>query len=358
MIASEPARPVTPDARGAGLLYVGNFLSAGLNHGYCEELADRLAARGWAVTRTSTRRARAARLLDMLGTAWRRRARYAVATVDVFSGPAFVWAEATCFELRRLAKPYVLTLHGGNLPAFAARWPRRVRRLLGSAVLVTAPSRYLRDHLRAYRDDIAVVPNALDLAAYRFAPRARPAPRLVWVRAFHQIYDPVLAIEVLARLAPRFPAVQLTMIGPDKGDGTLAAVERRARELGVRDRLALPGRLARPEVAAQLAAADVFLNTTRIDNTPLSILEAAASGLCVVSTSVGGIPFLLRHDHDALLVPPGDPGAACAAVARVLDEPGLGERLSRAARDTAAACDWGPVLDRWEQVLVGAAGHG
>ena len=148
------------------VLVVANFLSAkGLNRGYSEELADRLEARGHRVVRTSSEIGRARRLLDMLATAWRRRRDYAVALVDVFSGPSFVWAEAVAFELRRLGKPYVLTLRGGSLPEFARRWPRRVRQLLQSAVAVTAPSGFLGRGMRAYREDLMVVPNALELDA-------------------------------------------------------------------------------------------------------------------------------------------------------------------------------------------------
>src|SRR5262249_42317858 len=85
------------------VLLVGNFLSSTLGtRSVCEDLAAQLAAAHWPVLTTSTRRGRLPRLLDMVSTAWRRRHEYAVAQVDVFSGPAFVWAEAVCSLLRRL----------------------------------------------------------------------------------------------------------------------------------------------------------------------------------------------------------------------------------------------------------------
>ena len=116
------------------VLIIGNFLSAsGGSRGVCEDLAERLAANGWHVLTASRRRPKLLRLADMLLTASRHRHEYAVAQIDVFSGPAFCWAEAVAWTLRRLDKPYVLTLHGGNLPEFAARWPGRVRLLLASA---------------------------------------------------------------------------------------------------------------------------------------------------------------------------------------------------------------------------------
>lgn len=339
-----------------GVLVVGTFLSgAGLSASYCEELATRLERTGIRVTRTSRQVGRIARLADMLATAFRRRGDYEVAQVDVFSGAAFLWAELVCFELRRLGKPYVLTLHGGNLPAFAAKWPTRVRRLLASAAVVTAPSRYLGEQMAGYRSDLVVLPNAIDLPAYDFQHRDRPEPRLVWLRALHRVYNPVLAVDVLAKLVSTHPGAKLVMVGPDKGDGSKQAVEDRARSLGVLDRIEIVGGVARSEVAVQLARGDILLNTTDVDNTPLSVLEALACGLVVVSTDAGGLPYLLSDERDALLVPRRDAAAMTSAVRRVLEEPGLAGRLSRGGRELAESSDWGVVLDQWIGVLAGAS---
>lgn len=326
----------------------------GLNRGYSEELADRLEDRGRRVTRTSFEMARGRRLFDMVATTLRRRHDYEVALIDVFSGPSFVWAEAVAFALRRLGKPYVLTLRGGSLPDFAERWPRRVRHLLRSAVRVTAPSGFLAERLRAYRADIEVLPNAVDVDRYELTIRQRVTPRMVWLRALHEIYNPVLAIDVLARIAQRHADAHLVMVGPDK-DGSRRAVEQRATELGVRERVELTGGIAKRDIPPRLAAADIFLNTTNVDNTPLSVLEAMASGLCVVSTSVGGIPYLLQDRQTALLVPPSDADAMAAAVLQLLDDPSLAARLSTQARAAAEARAWTQVLGQWEQLIDDAA---
>src|SRR4051812_20778892 len=98
-----------------GVLLVSNFLSGSGSRAVCEELALRLSAEGMKVITTSRKLARLPRLLDMVRTACSRRAEYDFAHVAVFSGAAFIWAEATCAVLRKLGKPYALTLHGGNL---------------------------------------------------------------------------------------------------------------------------------------------------------------------------------------------------------------------------------------------------
>lgn len=92
-----------------------------------------------------------------------------------------------------------------------------------------------------------------------------------------------------------------------------------------------------------------------MDNAPVTVTEAMACGLCVVSTAVGGIPYLLTHEEDALLVPPNDPEAMAAAVRRILAEPGLARRLSENARKKTEKFDWSVILPQWEALLTSVA---
>ncbi len=338
------------------LLIVGNHLSAaGLNRSACEDLAGRLCASQWPALTTSHRKARLSRLADMMWTCWSDRHRFAVAQVDVFSGLAFCWAEAACWALRRSRKPYVLSLHGGALPSFARRWPSRVARLLSSAHTVTAPSGYLAEAMRTFREDLQVVPNALDTGAYRFVRRRRASPKLIWLRAFHKIYNPTLAPRTLVLLMRDAPSIRLEMLGPDKGDGSFQRTQRTAANLSVSHILNMPGPVTKQEVPERLNRSDIFLNTASVDNSPVSALEAMLCGLCVVSTNVGGIPALLEDGHDALLVPPDDPEAMAEAVRRILTQPDLAARLSWNARRKAERFDWGRVLPQWKALFAAAA---
>ena len=337
------------------ILLVGNFLSGHVStRTVGEELAERLAAGGWHVAATSSRLPRLARLLDMQRTIWSR-GPFAVAQVDVYSGAAFLWAEAACWSLRRRGTPYVLTLHGGQLPEFAARWPRRVRRLLAGARMVTTPSPYLLEAMAPFlapASQLRMLPNPLDLAAYPFTLRRNLRPRLVWLRAFHRIYNPELALRVLARLGPR---ATLTMVGPDKGDGSLERTRQRAEDLGVAERVTFTGGVPKSEVPKFLARHDLFVNTSDADNAPVSVTEAMACGLCVVSTDAGGLSDLLTGGEDALLVARDDAAAMASAVERLLDDPELAARLSANGRRRAEDRDWSKVLPQWQQILLANA---
>jgi len=148
-----------------------------------------------------------------------------------------------------------------------------------------------------------------------------------------------------------FPDVHLTMIGGDKGDGSLIHVRHIAEQKGLVRRMHLPGGVSKTELPRWFNTGDIFLNTTDVDNTPVTVLEAMACGLCVVSTNVGGLSYILEHEKDALLVSPNDPEEMSSAVRRILTEPGLAARLSNNARRKVTAFDWEMILPQWHELL-------
>jgi glycosyltransferase involved in cell wall biosynthesis len=340
--------------RHPSILIVGNFLSqnTGLRT-VCEDFARLLVKSSWSVITTSNKICRVSRLLDMVITVWRHRTEYELACVDTYSGSAFVWAECVCFLLQWLGKPYILILHGGDLPKFAGRWPGRVTRLLKHAAEVISPSQYLQEKMRFYRTDIKVIPNPLELSDYHYRLRYTAVPKLIWLRAFHRIYNPSLAPRVLAELNKHGIKSTLNMVGPDKRDGSLEEMLRVADELQVRSQISIVGGIPKDQVPLKLLQCDIFINTTNVDNTPVSIIEAMACGLCIVTTNVGGISSLLEDGVDALLVPPDNPEAMAEAIQRVLIEPGLAKRLSANAGEKAARFDWSGVLSKWEEIFEG-----
>jgi len=332
---------------------VGNFLSAG-GHGspqYCECFAKNLALCGYRVLRASTKRTRVLRIADMLFTAVRYRREYAAAQISVFSGPAFFWAEAVAWTLRRLGKPYALTLHGGNLPAFARRWPGRVRRLLDSAKAVTSPSRYLIQAMKSYCPRLCYVPNAICVGNYAYRDHQPARLGLIWLRAFHEIYNPVMAVRVLSALLPEYPHVRLTMAGSDKLDGSFERTRAEVSAMRLGGRVSFPGLVPKQDVPGVLSQNDIFINTANIDNTPVSVIEALACGLPVVSTNVGGMPYLLEHGETGLLVNPGDAEAMAGAIQLLVTTPGLASRLTRNGRKLVETFDWNVVIPLWRRLF-------
>jgi glycosyltransferase involved in cell wall biosynthesis len=336
-----------------GVLMIGNFLSGSVGvRCVCEDLADGLRSRGWRVFTASRAKSRVFRLLHMLATTWSRRSRYAVAQIDLYADLAFVYAEVVAASLKILRCPFILTLHGGALAELARTSPRRVERLLRSAATVTAPSAYHQEGLRHLRPDIRLVRNGVDLHVYQARTLTAAQPRLVWLRAFHKTYNPAMAVEVAHLLSAGFPDLKLLMVGPDKGDGTYEMTAKAVKAYGLSERVHLVGAVPKVEVPRTLIQSDIFLNTTDVDNAPVTVVEALACGLCVVSTDVGGIPRLLTDGVDCLLVPPRDAAAMAAAVKRIVTDASLAARLSANARATALGFDREAVLTTWENLLL------
>lgn len=334
------------------ILLIGNhFSNPKDNVNIWKDLVDHLRIAGHSVLTTSGNRNKLLRLIDMLTTIYRERKNYQFAEVDVFSGLAFLWSFLSAGLLKLLKKPFILTLHGGNLPVFAAQHPKAIKRLLTWADAVVAPSDYLKQKLTSYRSDIQLIPNGLSIDNYHFRLRENPEPKLVWLRAFHKIYNPSLAPRVIKLLKNQHIDIHLLMVGPDKGDGSLQHMLSTAHNLGVQNQIEVIQGVPKQQVPEILTQGDIFLNTTNYDNTPVSVIEAMASGCCIVSTTVGGIPYLFEDGADGLLVPPDDPSAMAAAVKSILTETGLAENLSINARRKAEEFDWSKIVPLWVRLL-------
>jgi glycosyltransferase involved in cell wall biosynthesis len=222
--------------------------------------------------------------------------------------------------------------------------------VLSRADLVLAPSDFLA---RAFEDwglEVRVIPNVLDLDRYAYRRRDDIRPRILWMRTFHEHYDPLTAVRAFAHVVAAVPEARMTMAGADHG--LLEPVKAEALRLGVADLIEFPGYMLMDAKLEAFAMHDIFLNTNVIDNMPISVLEAGASGLIPVATAVGGIPRLLTDGIDSRLVPAGDDEAAAAAILGLLADPAGASSLSEGARRMAERSGWPAVRRRWEQELA------
>src|SRR5262249_60881370 len=111
------------------------------------------------------------------------------------------------------------------------------------------------------------------------------------------------------------------------------------------------------DIARYYDDADIYLQTPSIDNMPLSVLEAFASGLPVVSTRVGGVSSMLSDGVHGLLAPDGDDAAVAAQVMRLLDDPARARRLAAAAHESCATYAWPVVREGWLAAYRAAVGR-
>ena len=160
-------------------------------------------------------------------------------------------------------------------------------------------------------------------------------------------------MRTLALLVEQFPEIRLLMAGPDKGDGSYERTHALAGALGVAAHVEYAGRVPKNEVAAWIDRGDIFLNTSKIDNHPVTLLEAMACGACVVSTRPGGVPYMAQDGVNCLLAAVGDAAGLAAAIRELLTRPEVAASISRQARAGVEVCDWPAVLARWRVLLAG-----
>lgn len=307
----------------------------------------------------------AARLLPYLWRLWSAAGRVQLFHVMANSGWSWHLFAAPAVAIAKLRGiGAVVNYRGGGADGFFARSFRQVRRTLKRTDAVVVPSGFLQEVFERYGTTAAVVPNIIDLT--RFSPtqdgQDPRAPHLVVTRNLEPIYDVATAIRAFQLVKARYPTARLTVAGSGPERANLEAL---TRGLGLDDAITFTGRLDNKEIASLYRTASVMINPSRVDNMPISILEALASGVPVVSTNVGGIPYLVESGITALLVPPEEPKAMAEAVLHILDEPAFAQRLIRAGLETVLAYSWPNVRDRWmavyETVLHGPGawpGHG
>lgn len=333
------------------LCFVGNML--GQNTGYTTSqgqiIADLFVCEGFEVTRASSKINRAARMLEIASVLIKNRRNFDVVILDVYSGLNLIMAEIVGLICKFFKLPLIMVLHGGNLPKFVEEKPRRMKRILDRANLLAAPSHFLAEKIGSSDFEIKVIPNVLDITKYTYKERSKIEPNLFWMRSFHSIYNPQMAIKVLAELKKSFPQATLTMAGMDKG--IEEETKKLAEDLRLKDSVRFPGFLNAAKKTEEFSRADIFINTNHIDNMPVAVVEACAAGLPVVATEVGGLPYLLTHGENGLLVPNENVGAMVNSITNLIKKPELTLKLSANGRKLAEHSAWENVRHKWEKLF-------
>ena len=332
------------------LLYLGNRLSKhGFNKTTIETLGLHLEQEGFGVYYASNKKSFPLRMLDMMWSVVLYRKQVSYILIDTYSTKAF-WYAFVCSQLARVLNiKYIPILHGGNLPNRLKNNPKLCQMVFANAHKNVAPSGYLKQAFEnAGFTNVIHIPNSIEIDKYEFKLRTELTPNLLWVRAFASIYNPKMAVKVLQQLQEQYPSATLTMVGPDK-DGSLQTTKDFAKSLGIT--VNFSGQLTKEEWWELASKHDIFINTTHFDNTPVSVMEAMALGLPVISTNVGGIPFLLTNEQNALLVPDNDITAMTNAVLDLLENKPKNNLLITNARTFIEQMDWKLVKQSWVSIL-------
>lgn len=270
--------------------------------------------------------------------------------VHVFSASyaSFLLAPAPAMVAARLfGKRVVLHYHSGEAGDHLARWGALVHPWLRLAHRIVVPSAYLREIFARHGYDALVIPNIVDLSRFQYRDRLPLRPRLLCTRNFERYYRVDVVIDAFARLRRLEPAATLTLAGYGSQEQEL---RRQAAASGASGAIRFAGRVDPADMPRLYHEADICLNASEVDNQPVSILEAFAAGLPVVSSPTGDIPAMVQHLETGVLVPHGDADAMAGAVRWLLHRPDRASELARSARMQIDRHTWPAVRDAWAAV--------
>jgi glycosyltransferase involved in cell wall biosynthesis len=230
---------------------------------------------------------------------------------------------------RLLRRAVVLNYHSGEADDHLQRWPRSAETMRFLADAVAVPSGYLHQVFKRRAFDPVVISNIVPARDCQYRRREGFSPRVLSNRNLEPMYDVGTVVEAFALIQRKHPAATLTIAGDGSERSALEAKVSALQLRGVR----FVGRTEPYAMTELYDQADLYLNASLIDNQPLSLIEAMLSGVPVVSTRSGGIPWVVRHDETGLLVEPGDAHALAAGALALLDDPARAARLADAARE-------------------------
>ncbi|GAB1309270.1 glycosyltransferase [Urechidicola sp. KH5] len=330
------------------IIYIGNNLKSS-NPTTIIKLSELLKDAGIDVKVYSKQKKQLFRLISMIfGVFKNSNASYVL--IDTYSTFNFYYAVIIGRLCRWLRIPYIPILHGGNLPVRIQKSKRFSESLFGKSLINIAPSPYLKKEFKKHNFQVKEIPNSLNLANYQFKERKEFKPKLFWIRAFDEIYNPKMAIHVLQEVRKMNPNATLCMVGPDK-DGSLNLVKSLTKSLNLEAYVEFTGRLTKEDWVLKTKEFDIFINTTNFDNLPVSLIEAMALGLPIVSTNVGGIPHFIEDGKQGFLVPSNDVHAMSICIQKLISNHKLSKSIALNARKKVELYDDALVLKSWLQFL-------
>jgi glycosyltransferase involved in cell wall biosynthesis len=271
-----------------------------------------------------------------------------VDVVHIFSASywSFLIAPMPAWLIARLRKKKVLIhYHSGEARDHLHRF-RTARPLLCRADRLVVPSGYLVDVFREFGLSAQVVPNIVDISQFSYRHRPSLRPHLVCTRGFHPYYCIDVVVRAFAEVQKVFPDARLELVGNGPSEAEIRDLVHKLNLKGIE----FTGVASRQDIGQYYDRADIFINGSRLDNMPVSVLEAFASGTPVVTTAPEGMNYLVEHERTGLLSEPGDAKALAQNVIRLLRDPKLGAQLASNAHEQLGRYCWSAVREQWLDV--------
>jgi glycosyltransferase involved in cell wall biosynthesis len=266
--------------------------------------------------------------------------------IHVFSASyfSFILAPTPALLIAKLyRKKTILNYRSGEAEDHFTRWGKSIFWIIRFADKIIVPSGYLVDVFGKFGFKAESIFNVSDFDAFQYRERRIVTPHILVARNLEPLYDIETSIRAYAAIKSKFNAATLTITGNGSDERRLKSM---VRDLDIKD-VIFTGRVERKQMPALFQQADIFLNSSVIDNMPVAIIEAFYAGLPVVTTDAGGIPYIVRDRESGLLTSMRDVDALAVALGEVIANADLRQKIINGGRAFAQECSWQRVKWQW-----------
>lgn len=242
---------------------------------------------------------------------------------------------------RRLSKRIVLTYHGGGGEQFFEKHTRLVRHYLTRTDQNIVLSGFLAKVFERFQLPYTVIPNIIELDPALFRQRETLKPNFICTRAHEPLYNIPCILHAFKEVQAKLPEASLTLVGEGSDHQRLVAL---VNEMGLRN-VAFTGKVDNSEIYKQLDNADIYVSSPTVDNMPVSLLEAMNAGLLVISSSVGGVPYIIRNGSNGLLFRSDDSSELAMKMLWTIENQAISQTLIAQAHRAVNAYRWENIKD-------------
>lgn len=316
-----------------------------------EKLFQKLKEEGYIVYKKSIYRSKIKRLLDTLWFLIIKHNKFDTIILLQFSGKSFVLEFLVTIIAKLLRKKTIGVMHGGAIHEFHSKYTSIYNSSLNRLSEIYTPSLFLLQYFKSKGIEVKYLPNFITLKQFSPPTKTREfSGRILWVRAFHDIYNPEMAILMMAELVKLQPHAKLSMVGPDKGE--LEKCKQLRSKLNLENNIDFIGFIPNKDLPQFYQSTDIYINTTHYESFGVALMEAAACELPIVSTNVGEIPQIWAEDTNILLCDSGDYKTMSKEVNKLFTDSELRKDLGIKAQKNTQRYTWESIKPIWEMILL------
>ncbi|MDQ3179249.1 MAG: glycosyltransferase family 4 protein [Acidobacteriota bacterium] len=244
---------------------------------------------------------------------------------------------------RLFGKKTILNYRSGQFKRHFANWHRTLKPTLRLFDKIIVPSGYLVDVFAEYGFQAQWIYNFVDTDRFKFHKREKLRPIFFSNRLLEELYNIPCILRAFAIIQAKYPNAKL--IVASFGDQR-ESLENLAKELKLNN-VEFIGKVNQETMSELYGKVDIYLNSPDTDNMPGSIIECYASGVPVVTTDAGGIPYILEHEKTGLIVKINDHESLAGEAMRLLEDNELAQKIIANGRKAAAKFSWEKVRTEW-----------